>query len=154
MFQYLFSTRLKTLEDGDGITRRVTLDKQYRMHPLLGGFISRNFYERFDHTERFGSGRPESDFATLCRHERQACRLVGCASTERKTSKDGTSWTRPAEVTVIARQLQAWMSSDAGKDLSFGVISFYKAQADSIRKNSKGSLAGSWAMTSNCVLER
>ena len=33
MFQYLFSERLKALEDADRITRRVTLDKQFRMHP-------------------------------------------------------------------------------------------------------------------------
>ena len=38
MFQYLFSERLKALEDADDITRRVTLDKQFRMHPELGQF--------------------------------------------------------------------------------------------------------------------
>lgn len=62
MFHYLFSERLKTLEDGDGVVRRVTLDKQYRMHPLLGDFVSRNFYERFNPSEKFGSGRPTTDF--------------------------------------------------------------------------------------------
>lgn len=143
MFQYLFSTRLKTLEDGDGITRRVTLDKQYRMHPLLGGFISRNFYERFDHTERFGSGRPESNFAhALPDTNGKPAVWLDVPAQRGKHQKDGTSWTRPAEVTVIARQLQAWMSSDAGKDLSFGVISFYKAQADSIREELKRQLGG------------
>ena len=34
------------------------------------------------------------------------------------------------------------MISDAGKDLSFGVISFYKAQADSIREQLKRELGG------------
>ena len=34
------------------------------------------------------------------------------------------------------------MSSDAGKDLSFGVISFYKAQADSIREQLKKQIGG------------
>ena len=135
MFQYLFSTRLKTLEEYDGITRRVTLDKQYRMHPLLGSFISRNFYERFDPTEHFGSGRPVSDFAHAlsCTNGKPAVWLDVPAQIGRH-QKDGTSWTRPAEATVIVRKLNEWMSSDAGKDLSFGVISFYKAQADLIRK--------------------
>ena len=32
------------------------------MHPQLGDFVSRNFYERFDRTERFESGLPESTF--------------------------------------------------------------------------------------------
>ena len=135
MFQYLFSTRLKTLEEYDGITRRVTLDKQYRMHPLLGSFISRNFYERFDPTEQFGSGRPVSDFthALSSTNGKPAVWLDVPAQIGRH-QKDGTSWTRPAEATVIVRKLNEWMSSDAGKGLSFGVISFYKAQADLIKK--------------------
>ena len=143
MFQYLFSTRLKALEEGDGITRRVTLDKQYRMHPLLGSFISRNFYERFDPTEQFGSGRPVSDFAhTLSSTNGKPAVWLDVPAQRGKHQKDGTSWTRPAEATVIVHQLQAWMTSDAGKGLSFGVISFYKAQADSIREQLKKQLGG------------
>lgn len=135
MFQYLFSTRLKTLEEYDGITRRVTLDKQYRMHPLLGSFISRNFYERFDPTEHFGSGRPVSDFAhALSSTNGKPAVWLDVPAQIGRHQKDGTSWTRPAEATVIVRKLHEWMSSDAGKGLSFGVISFYKAQADLIRK--------------------
>lgn len=135
MFQYLFSTRLKTLEEYDGITRRVTLDKQYRMHPLLGSFISRNFYERFDPTEQFGSGRPVSDFAqALSSTNGKPAVWLDVPAQIGRHQRDGTSWTRPAEANVIVRKLNEWMSSDAGKGLSFGVISFYKAQADLIRK--------------------
>jgi hypothetical protein len=143
MFQYLFSTRLKTLEEGDGIIRRVTLDKQYRMHPLLGSFISRTFYERFDPKEKFGSGRPASDFAhDLSGTNGKPAVWLDVPAQRGRHQKDGTSWTRPAEATVIVRQLQAWMRSDAGKDLSFGVISFYKAQADRIREQLKGQFGG------------
>jgi len=143
MFQYLFSTRLKTLEVSDGFPRRVTLDTQYRMHPLLGDFISRNFYECFDQNERFGSGRPASDFAhELSGTDGKPAVWLDVPVQRGKHQSDGTSWTRPAEATVIARQLQAWMSSDAGKDLSFGVISFYKAQADSIREKLRRELGG------------
>ncbi len=135
MFQYLFSTRLKTLEEYDGISRRVTLDKQYRMHPLLGSFISRNFYERFDPTEHFDSGRPVNDFAhALSSTNGKPAVWLDVPAQIGRHQKDGTSWTRPAEATVIVRKLNEWMSSDAGKGLSFGVISFYKAQADLIRK--------------------
>jgi hypothetical protein len=135
MFQYLFSTRLKTLEEGDGITRRVTLDRQYRMHPLLGDFISRNFYERFDPKEKFGSGRPASDFAhKLPNTDGKPTVWMDVPAQKGRHQKAGTSWTRPAEATAIVRQLQAWMTSDAGKNLSFGVISFYKAQAELIEK--------------------
>lgn len=135
MFQYLFSERLKALEDNDGITRRVTLDKQYRMHPLLGDFISRNFYERFDSLEKFGSGRPETEFVhNLPGTDNSPAIWLEVPAENGRQQRSGTSWTRPVEATAIARQLQAWMNSDAGKDMSFGVISFYKAQAELIRK--------------------
>jgi hypothetical protein len=135
MFQYLFSERLKTLEDNDGLPRRVTLDMQYRMHPLLGDFISRNFYERFDPLEKFGSGRPASDFVhNLPSTGGKSAVWLEVLAEKGKHQRSGTSWTRPAEATVIARQLQAWMSSEEGQKLSFGVISFYKAQAELIKK--------------------
>lgn len=144
MFQYLFSERLKTLDKNfpiiDGTTGRVTprcvtLDRQYRMPPLLGDFISRNFYERFDPSEKFDSGRPASDFLhNLPGADGKPAVWLDVPAQRGKHQKDGTSWTRPVEATVITRQLQAWMSSDAGKDLSFGVISFYKAQANLIKQ--------------------
>ena len=135
MFQYLFSERLNTLEKKDGITRRVTLDKQYRMHPLLGDFISRNFYECFDSSEKFGSGRPASDFVhDLPGTDGKSAAWLDVTAAKGKHQREGTSWTRPAEATAIALQLQAWMNSDAGKNLSFGVISFYKAQAELIKR--------------------
>jgi hypothetical protein len=135
MFQYFFSERLKVLEGDDGITRCVTLDKQYRMHPLLGDFISRNFYERFDPIEKFYSGRPASDFAhNLQAMDGKAAAWLDVKAAMGKHQRSGTSWTRPAEVTAIAHQLQAWMNSDVGEGLTFAVISFYKAQADLIKK--------------------
>jgi hypothetical protein len=135
MFQYLFSERLATLEKNDGLPRRVTLDKQYRMHPLLGDFISRNFYERFDPREKFDSGRPVSDFFhALPGMEGRPAGWLHVPAEKGRHLRSGTSWTRPAEATVIVRQLKAWMESDAGKKLSFGVISFYKAQAELIKK--------------------
>jgi len=135
LFEHMFVHRLAALEEQDGITRRVTLDKQYRMHPLLGDFISRNFYERFDPLEKFGSGRPASDFAhNLPGTDNLPAVWLDVPVAKGKHQRSGTSWTRPAEATAIARQLQAWMNSDAGKNLSFGVISFYRAQAELIKK--------------------
>lgn len=135
MFEYLFSERLKTLEDADGIPRRVTLDKQYRMHPLLGDFVSRNFYERFDASERFGSGRPESDFThNLSGTDGKPAIWLDVPAAKGRHKREGTSWIRPVEATAIAQQLQAWLCSKEGQDLSFGVISFYKAQAELIQR--------------------
>lgn len=135
MFEYLFAQRLKTLEETDGIQRRVTLDQQFRMHPALGDLISRNFYERFDRAERFGSGLPATHFAHRLpgTNDRPAAWLdvpVSAGSSRR----NGTSWIRQAEVDRIVSQLREWVESPEGSHLTYGVISFYKAQADLIRR--------------------
>jgi superfamily I DNA and/or RNA helicase len=134
----LFVNRLPELEKQDRITRRITLDSQYRMHPLLGDFISRNFYERFDPTEKFGYGRPAGDFVhDLPDTESKPAIWLDVPAAKGRQQKGGerdTSWTRPAEAAAIARQLQVWMNSGEGKELSFGVISFYKAQAELIKR--------------------
>lgn len=135
LFEHLFINRLPILEKQDGFCRRVTLDKQFRMHPLLGDFISRNFYERFDPLEKFRSGKQESDFAhNLPDTENKPAIWLDVPAAKGKHQRSGTSWTRRAEAVAIARQLQAWMNSAEGENLSFGVISFYRAQAELIKK--------------------
>ena len=134
MFEYLFSERLKALEATDGIQRRVTLDQQFRMHPALGDLISRNFYERFDHSERFGSGLPSTHFVhNLPGTDNGPAMWLAVPTAEGPSRRDGTSWIRQAEVDRIVAQLGEWLRSPQGAELTYGVISFYKAQADRIR---------------------
>jgi superfamily I DNA and/or RNA helicase len=59
LFERLFKD-LGNREKRDGIPRVVTLDEQYRMHPVLGQFVSDQFYK--PHGEAFRSPRPASDF--------------------------------------------------------------------------------------------
>jgi hypothetical protein len=141
MFQYLFSERLKVLEEKDGIQRRVTLDKQFRMHPQLGDFVSRNFYERFDRTERFESGLPESLFThNLPGSDNKPAMWLDVSVSAGAGKRSGTSWIRQAEADAITNQLREWIASLEGSQLSYGVISFYKAQADLIRRQLKKQL--------------
>jgi hypothetical protein len=136
MFEYLFTERLKALEEADGIPRRVTLDKQFRMHPILGDFISRNFYERFSAEERVASGLPESLFThQLPGASNKAAAWMDVPAEMGRHRKKGTSWVRQPEADAIAAKLIEWITSEQGKDLSYGVISFYKAQAELIKKS-------------------
>lgn len=138
MFQYLFSERLKALEETDGIQRRVTLDKQFRMHPQLGDFVSANFYER---SERFESGLPGSVFAhNLPGTGNRPAMWLEVPLSAGAGKKSGTSWIRQAEADAITSQLREWIESPDGSELSYGVISFYKAQADLIRHQLKRQL--------------
>lgn len=61
MFAQLF-TKLKMLEEQDGIKRTITLDKQYRMHPTLGTYIDNNFYRKYNESEHVGNGIKDPAF--------------------------------------------------------------------------------------------
>ncbi|MGK0290612.1 MAG: DNA polymerase III delta prime subunit [bacterium] len=126
MFEYLFK-RLKQLEKKDGISRTVTLDAQYRTHSLLGDFVSNNFYKI--HGEEYRSPLPESLFAhNLEGTNGCAAACIKIPNKNGKEKRQGTSRCRPIEANMIAEFLKKWIDSDEGKKLSFGVISFYKAQ--------------------------
>lgn len=127
MFEYLFN-RLKKLEMKDGIKRTVTLDAQYRTHPLLGEFASRNFYDIYN--EGYRSPLDAKYFhQELSGIEKKAAVWINVPNGSGKEERlESGSRKRDAEATTIADKLNTWIKSDAGKNLSFGVISFYKAQ--------------------------
>jgi hypothetical protein len=134
MFEYLFSERLKALEERDGIQRSVTLDKQFRMHPDLGNFVSRNFYERFDRNEKFDQGLGAGEFThDLPGTHRGPASWLDVPASAGPAQRIGTSWTRQAEVSAITGLLKDWVELPQAAELTFGVISFYKSQADRIR---------------------
>ncbi len=145
MFEYLFN-RLKKLEAKDNIKRTVTLDAQYRTHPLLGDFASRNFYDKYG--EGYASPLEAKHFVQkLSRIEDKAAVWLDVPNTHgRELRLDSGSRKRDAEAKVIAEQLSIWINSNESSaefmkkltndknhpGLSFGVISFYKAQVFAI----------------------
>jgi len=127
MFEYLFN-RLKKLEEKDGIKRTVTLDAQYRTHPLLGNFASNNFYQKYN--EGYRSPLSESNFEQRLQGiENKAAIWIDVPNSQGKEAVlPSRSRQRVSEAKVIAEHLNKWIGSDEGSGLSFGVISFYKAQ--------------------------
>lgn len=127
LFERLF-TQLREREKKDGVRRVITLDKQYRMHPVLGDFVSKTFYAPYG--EGFDSGRPAEDFA----HELNgfAGKVAAWVDIPFKHGgeKSGKSKSRPAEAKWIADNLKKLMQHRP--DFSFGVISFYAAQVDEV----------------------
>tara|TARA_R110001583_G_C5670595_1_gene410950 strand:+ start:8120 stop:11512 length:3393 start_codon:yes stop_codon:yes gene_type:complete len=127
MFEYLFN-RLKKLEEKDNIKRTVTLDAQYRMHPLLGDFASNNFYRNYN--EAYRSPLSEKHFEhNLQGIEKKAAIWIDVPNSQGKEAVlPSRSRQRVSEAKVIAEYLNKWIGSEEGSGLSFGVISFYKAQ--------------------------
>ena len=137
MFEQLFTKRMPELYERDGIKRCVTLDSQFRMHPLLGKFISRNFYERYSNgtesiksplgAEHYAHNLPGLDNKPLAWIEVPRGR-----GKERPNEKK--SLFRDSEADAIISQLDEWMSTEEGQKLTYGIISFYRGQADYIEK--------------------
>lgn len=133
MFQYLFN-RAKQLEQQDGKQRTITLDAQYRSHPLLGKFASEQFYVPYN--EPYKSPLEASKFGQkLDGIEDKAAVWLSVPAQKGSEERDANkSRFRRAEAKLIAKQLKKWIDSEQGKNLSFGVISFYKAQVNEVMK--------------------
>ena len=132
MFQYLLS-RLKQLQARDQIPRWVTLDQQFRMHPLLGNFVSDHFYRVHDPLEAFGSPTPAGHFTHgLARIPEVPAAWIDVPARLGEEDRGGTSWRRAPEAREIAKWIERWIDTPAGRRLTFGVISFYKSQVDKV----------------------
>ncbi|ACN14586.1 hypothetical protein HRM2_14770 [Desulforapulum autotrophicum HRM2] len=125
---------LKEMEKNPGQPKRVVmLDKQFRMHSALGRFVSRLFYERvpynlpevkpgFDNDDRFAHKVPG--------YEGKVCGWIDMPGREGEHHRRNGSLVRDVEARRIAREARIIM--EACPDLSVGVITFYRAQVDSI----------------------
>ena len=100
------------------------------MHPSLGDFISKNFYENYK-LPPIKSGRPETDFVhAISGYENLVCGFK-CIQ-DQKQQRLGTSWHRLSEAEWIAHEAKRIL--DEKPELSVGVISFYSGQIQSIFK--------------------
>lgn len=141
MFERLF-LNVKALEKRDGVKRVITLDNQYRMHPVLGDFISKTFYE--PHGESFNSPLG-SDFAGFKQNLSHVKDFpaewvhIPVVNKQKDVDKRGSggSRMREREADYIARKLKDLLDKPESEKLSFGVITFYSEQRDLINKKIK-----------------
>lgn len=124
---------LRALEQKDGIRRTVTLNAQYRMHPVLGGYVSREFYEVHDDGS-IESPRPAEHFAhDLPGYVKDGvARVAGWLDVPNERGREvrGISKSRLVEARVIAKEVRRLIDHDS--KLTCGVIAFYSAQVDEI----------------------
>jgi hypothetical protein len=123
LFERLFQ-QLRRRQEAGGVERVVTLNQQFRMHPLLGDFVSAQFYAPFG--EGFTSPRPAEQFAhALPGYEGKAAAWLDVPlSAGRETG--GRSKTRRVEARRLADEVARLIRTT--EDLTFGVIGFYSAQ--------------------------
>ena len=132
LFERLF-VELREREKRDGVRRTVTLSTQYRMHPLLGKFVSEQFYA--PHGEGFDSGRGEEEFAhdvVLNSNVSLAGKVAAWIDVPHARGGElpGRSKRRPCEARRVAEEARAVVTRHP--ELSVGVITFYAAQRDTL----------------------
>jgi hypothetical protein len=128
LFERLFQ-QLRAREAEDGIKRTITLDTQYRMHQILGDFVSRTFYE-YHGESKINTGRPDSDFVhNIPNYQGKVAAWLDVPLSRGGETK-GQSKSRLIEAKHLAHELRLAMESS--QNLTFGVITFYRAQVTEI----------------------
>ncbi|MGY4744255.1 DEAD/DEAH box helicase [Streptomyces sp. ATMOS53] len=122
LFQRLFEGLAKP---GVPVQRVVTLDSQFRMHRVLGEFVSRNFYQG-----GVNSPRPDDQFVHgLARYGTAVAAWVDVPPDVGPEYGD-RSKSRPVEAAAVADEVARLV--DEAPDLTIGVIAFYSAQVEEI----------------------
>lgn len=124
----LFERLFKSLDrPGAPVRRVVTLDTQFRMHPKLGAFVSRNFYQG-----KLESTLPGNAFTHgIARYGTAVAAWINVPA-ESGPELGDRSKSRPAEASVLAAEVARLV--DEAPDLTVGVIAFYSAQVEEIRR--------------------
>lgn len=130
LFERLFKHLLKQ-EGLDGNKRTITLNQQYRMHPVIGDFVSNAFYERHLDTKI----KSETDAGNLAHGISEfGDAQVGWVEVPIVLGRESgrQSKSRRKEAEILAQHLAEAMQE--APDLSFGIITFYKEQVTEIMK--------------------
>jgi hypothetical protein len=155
LFERLWK-QLKHRQQQDNVKRVVMLDVQFRMHPVLGDFVSREFYEKAG-LDALKSGRKESEFlSAIPGHAGRVCCWLDVPFGDddfRENRRGLPSWSRKAEAAAVAHKTKTLL--DQCEDaVSIGVITFYSAQREEIfRQLARVGLARQDAETSDWVIE-
>lgn len=130
LFQRLVKDLQKLEDDKQQPKRVIMLDTQFRMHPLLGQFISKNFYENHG-LPPIKAGRPETDFIhNISGYATSVCAFKNISNDPQQRPNKGSGWHRPSEAKWIAQEAKRIL--DEKPELSVGVISFYRGQVDTL----------------------
>lgn len=120
------------------VGKTVTLDIQHRNHPVLGKYISDNFY--LQDGSSVSSPDSESFKKAKAQHlsltNQKPCMWIDVSngSDDYMEQKRGTSHYRLAEAKVIAKLAKRWIDESYDEHMTFGFVTFYSAQKVEIRK--------------------
>ena len=128
----LFGILFNSLAEAKPV-RRITLTNQFRMHPVIGDFISKVYYNGAVKSDLVKVESKKHNLSLPWAKDKVAvlCHVPKAAGTEYR--KD-TSKTRRQEAQRIIRLLDELQTDPAFDNLSIGVITFYSGQVDLINE--------------------
>ena len=123
---------LKKLAKKSNVVRVVTLDTQYRMHPEIGDFISRTFYEKYG-DPKIKAGTPaQKRLHGIDKYQDKVAISINIPHIKGAEKQEFGSTYRPIEAREIVREAKEIL--DNNPDKSVGIISFYSRQVSEIFK--------------------
>lgn len=128
MFEKL-KTSCEELEKYDGIKRVIMLNRQYRMHPKMGTFVSNHFYEG-----KLENGLEADKFDNRLKGLEGKAFAWFDVSNKYSEEKKRKSYYRNIEAKEIAKFIYRNIDNEEAKGKNFGIITFYSSQRDEILK--------------------
>ena len=108
--------------------RTIQIDEQHRMHPTIGSFISREFYDgTIQNGERTVNNK--NDYRMF---DGKNVVWIDMPIFKGAESSYNHSYARECEVDRIIELIKQFLSNNEGRKLDIGIISFYKGQVNLI----------------------
>ena len=122
----LFQRLYRQLQKQDGVRRVTMLEDQYRMHPVIGDFVSSCFYDG----KLRSKATAEAKAHDLGLFDDKPVAWIDVPARAGEEKKAGTSRKRPAEIDCVIETVQRIYERNS--KFSIGIITFYLAQANEI----------------------
>ena len=112
--------------------RTITLKEQFRMHPVLGRFVSAVFYGSPDAVEP----HPSTHALTheLDPYQGKVAGWIDVPHDGRGETRAAHSFVRRSEAKQVVAELKSLAAQDTRRQLTFGIISFYAGQVTAIQE--------------------
>jgi hypothetical protein len=123
---------LKRLAKKNNVVRVVTLDTQYRMHPEIGNFISRTFYEKYGDPKIKAGTLAKNRVHGINKYQNKVAISINIPNIKGGEKQQFGSTYRPIEAREIIREAKDILDNNPEK--SVGIITFYSRQVSEIFK--------------------
>jgi superfamily I DNA and/or RNA helicase len=147
LFQIIYENLETAYKEGRLKFRRtIQIDEQHRMHPTIGSFISREFYDgTIQNGERTVNNK--NDYRMF---DGKNVVWIDMPIFKGAESSYNHSYARECEVDRIIELIKQFLSNNEGRKLDIGIISFYKGQVNLIDKRLKESFPTSVLENISC----